>query len=40
MRERLFDWLASRKRRTTADDAEVERHTDTHRAHGIHIGIW
>jgi arylsulfatase A-like enzyme len=40
MRERLLEWLASSKRRTTADDAEVERHTDTHRAHGIHIGIW
>jgi arylsulfatase A-like enzyme len=38
--ERLFDWLATRKRRTTATDADVERHTDTHRAHGIHIGIW
>jgi arylsulfatase A-like enzyme len=37
---RLFDWLATRKRRTTASDAAVERHTDTHRDHGIHIGIW
>jgi len=40
MRERLFDWLASAKRRTTVDDAEVEGRTDAHRAHGIHIGIW
>ena len=38
--QRLFDWLATRKRRTTATDADVERHTDTHRQHGIHIGIW
>lgn len=40
MRERLFDWLATRKRRTTVTDAEVERRTDAHRGHGIHIGIW
>ena len=40
MRERLFDWLACAKRRTTVDDDEVEARTDTHRAHGIHIGIW
>jgi arylsulfatase A-like enzyme len=40
MRERLLDWLAASKRRTTVDDAGVEAHTDTHRAHGIHIGIW
>ena len=38
--ERLFDWLATRKRRTTVDDDGVERRTDNHRAHGIHIGIW
>jgi arylsulfatase A-like enzyme len=37
---RLFDWLAARKRRATASDADVERHTDTHRDHGIHIGVW
>ena len=24
----------------TVDDAQVETRTDTHRAHGIHIGIW
>ena len=40
MRERLFDWLATLKRRTTVTDAEVERRTDAHRGHGIHIGIW
>lgn len=38
--ERLFDWLAARKRRTTVPDADVERDTDTHRAHGVHVGIW
>jgi arylsulfatase A-like enzyme len=38
--EQLFEWLATRKRRTTASDADVERYTDTHRRHGIHIGIW
>ncbi len=40
MRERLFDWLASLKRRTTVTDERVEARTDAHRAHGIHIGIW
>jgi arylsulfatase A-like enzyme len=40
MRERLFDWLAASKRRTTVDDSLVEARTDAHRAHGIHIGIW
>ena len=40
LRERLFDWLAARKRRTTVTDGEVERRTDAHRAHGVHIGIW
>jgi hypothetical protein len=40
MREWLFDWLATSKRRTTVDDAMVEARTDAHRAHGVHIGIW
>jgi arylsulfatase A-like enzyme len=40
MRERLFDWLASLKHRTTVTDDRVEARTDAHRAHGIHIGIW
>ena len=40
MRERLFDWIATGKRRTTVTDDEVAQRTDAHRAHGIHIGIW
>ncbi len=40
LRERLFDWLASLKRRTTVSDATVDARTDAHRRHGIHIGIW
>ncbi|NDP41977.1 MAG: sulfatase-like hydrolase/transferase [Aromatoleum sp.] len=40
LHEGLFDWLASRKRRTTVDDARVEDRTDMHRRHGVHIGIW
>jgi arylsulfatase A-like enzyme len=40
MRARLFDALASGKRRTTVSDDEVVRRTDAHRRHGIHIGIW
>ena len=40
LRERFFDWLATRKRRTTVSDERAESHTDTHRAHGIHIGVW
>ena len=40
MRTRLFDWLAGAKRRTTVSDREVDDHTDAHRRHGIHIGIW
>ncbi len=40
MRERLFDWMATAKRRTTVADEVVESRTDAHRAHGIHIGIW
>ncbi len=37
---RLFDALATRRHRTTMSDAEIEAHTDDHRAYGIHIGIW
>ena len=37
---RLFDWLADLAHRTTVADARVEQHTDSHRARGIHIGIW
>lgn len=40
LHERLFDWLARLKRRTTVSDEAVERRTDAHRAHGIHIGVW
>jgi arylsulfatase A-like enzyme len=40
LRERLFDWLATLKRRTTVADDIVAARTDAHRAHGIHIGIW
>ena len=40
MRERLFDWLATLKHRTTIADKLVEARTDAHRAHGVHIGIW
>lgn len=40
LRERLFDWLATRKRRTTVSDALADERTDAHRGHGIHIGIW
>jgi arylsulfatase A-like enzyme len=37
---RLFDWLATRKRRTTLSEATADARTDTHRQRGIHIGIW
>jgi arylsulfatase A-like enzyme len=40
LRGRLFDWLATLKRRTTVSDASVEARTDAHRRHGIDIGIW
>ena len=40
LRERLFDWLATLKRRTTVTDQAVAEATDAHRARGIHIGIW
>ena len=40
MKDRLFDWISTRKLRARLTDAEVETRTDTHRARGIHIGIW
>jgi arylsulfatase A-like enzyme len=40
LRELLFDWIATGKRRTTVTDEAVAEGTDAHRAHGIHIGIW
>ena len=40
LRERLFDWLSTRRRRTTVSDEFVLGCTDTHRSRGVHIGIW
>ncbi len=40
MRDRLFEWLASRKLRTTLDDASIEERTASHEKRGIYIGIW
>jgi len=40
MRERLMDKLATLRHRVTLDDAEIAARTDTHRARGIHIGIY
>jgi arylsulfatase A-like enzyme len=40
MRERLLDKLATLRHRITVDDAEIAARTDTHRARGIHIGIY
>jgi arylsulfatase A-like enzyme len=40
MRERLFYWFATLKRRTTIGDELVAQRTDAHRRHGIDIGIW
>ncbi|MCV0395663.1 MAG: alkaline phosphatase family protein [Rhizobiaceae bacterium] len=40
LRERLFDWIRTRKMRVTTSDAEVERRTDTHKARGIYFGVW
>jgi arylsulfatase A-like enzyme len=40
LRERLFDWIRTRKMRITRSDAEVEMRTDTHKAHGIYFGVW
>ena len=40
MRERLLDKLATLRHRITVDDAEIAAYTDTHRARGIHIGIY
>ena len=40
LQARLYDWLGGLKRRTTVADDEVERRTDAHRRHGVHIGIW
>jgi arylsulfatase A-like enzyme len=40
LKDRLFGWMTTRKLRARLTDAEVETRTDTHRARGIHIGIW
>ena len=40
LRDHLFDWLTTLKRRTTVADAEVRQRTDAHRQHGIHVGVW
>ncbi len=40
MKDRLFEWATTRKLRAGVTDAQVEARTDTHRARGIHIGIW
>ena len=40
MQERLLDKLATLRHRITLDDAEMLARTDTHRARGIHIGIF
>jgi hypothetical protein len=40
MRERLLDKLATLRHRITVDDAAIAARTDTHRARGIHIGIY
>jgi arylsulfatase A-like enzyme len=40
LRERLFDWIATGKRRTSVTDEAVVEGTDAHRVHGIHTGIW
>jgi arylsulfatase A-like enzyme len=37
---RLLDKLATLRHRITVDDAEIAARTDTHRARGIHIGIY
>jgi len=38
--ERLLARLAAFEHRITVDAREIEAHTDTHRARGIHIGIY
>lgn len=40
LHERLFLWLRGRAMRTTASDVYVEARTATHKAHGIHFGVW
>jgi arylsulfatase A-like enzyme len=40
LRDHLFDWLTTLKRRTTVADEEVHQRTDVHRQQGIEIGVW
>lgn len=40
MRDRLLDFLARRKRRTTVSDAFVASRTDTHKKAGVFYGQW
>jgi arylsulfatase A-like enzyme len=40
LRERLFDWMRTRRMRTTISDAEIEKRTDTHKDRGILFGVW
>ncbi|MBI5901086.1 MAG: alkaline phosphatase family protein [Rhodocyclales bacterium] len=40
MRERLFDWLATRKRRTTVTLEQVEAGTAGHKRAGVFFGAW
>lgn len=40
LRQRLFDWIRTRKMRTTCSDEQVEMRTDTHKQRGIYFGVW
>ncbi|HJP20006.1 MAG TPA: alkaline phosphatase family protein [Alphaproteobacteria bacterium] len=40
LHDRLFDWLASRKLRTTIGDDAIEARTASHESQGIYIGVW
>lgn len=40
MRDKLLDFLARRKHRTTVSDEFVEQRTDKHKQAGVHYGQW
>ena len=40
MRDRMFEWLRTRRLRTTLSDDEVAQRTDGSRRRGYHIGVW
>jgi arylsulfatase A-like enzyme len=40
MRDRLLEWLGSRKYRSTMGDAEIERRTNAAKSAGVYIGVW